>query len=246
MSVTVLDPGFLPALERLHAENDIATVSTALAAMTPAAGYETAIRDLLSQAITDNGEAGLAVAAVFVAIMMPTANVLSVAALVKYGAAGRASWWGVVVGITKNPLILACIAGAALNPFASWVPDWTIGVLGILAPTALPIALLCVGAGLVFSALRSRHWIVTATSVYKLALLPLIAWGIVEVLGLPPLASAVVVLFAATPVSPSTYVLARQMGGDADLMAGIITAQTALSMISISAVLILIGDAAAG
>ena len=192
------------------------------------------------------GEAGLAVAAVFVAIMMPTANALCVAVLVKYGAGGRPSWWGVVVGIAKNPLILACVAGAGLNPFAAGIPDWTIGVLGILAPTALPIALLCVGAGLVFSALRSRHWIIITTSAYKLVLLPLIAWQLVAVMGLPPLASAIVILFAATPVSPSTYVLARQMGGDADLMAGIITAQTALSMISISVVLILLGGATPG
>ena len=97
-------------------------------------------------ASTFYGAPGLTIAAVFVAIMMPTANVLSVAALVKYGSGGRASWWGVITGIAKNPLILACVAGAAFNPLAAWIPDWITGVLGIFAPAALPIALLCVSA----------------------------------------------------------------------------------------------------
>ena len=45
---------------------------------------------------------------------------------------------------------------------------------------------------------------------------------------------------------PSTYVMARQLGGDAGLMAGIVTAQTALSVFTISVVLVLIGTFAAG
>ncbi len=40
--------------------------------------------------------------------------------------------------------------------------------------------------------------------------------------------------------------MARQLGGDASLMAGIVTAQTALSVFSMSVVLVLIGNLAAG
>ncbi len=197
-------------------------------------------------AFTFYGTPGLTIAAVFVALMMPIVNTICVAVLVAYGSGGRASWSGVAIGVATNPLILACLAGAALNLVSGAVPGWVTGVLGILAQAALPLALLCVGAGLDFSSLNTRRWIILATSAYKLAVLPVLAWGIVELTGLTGVSFAVVMLFAATPASPSTYVMARQLGGDAGLMAGIVTAQTALSVFSISVVLVLIGNLAAG
>ena len=45
----------------------------------------------------------------------------------------------------------------------------------------------------------------------------------------------------ATPASSASYVLARQLGGDAGLMAGIITAETALSVLTLSAILVWLG-----
>ncbi len=196
-------------------------------------------------AFTFYGTPGLTIAAVFVALMMPIVNTICVAVLVTFGAGGRASWSGVAIGVATNPLILACLAGAALNAVSDAVPGWFIGTLGILAQAALPLALLCVGAGLDFSTLRTGRWIIVGTSVYKLALLPVLALAIVELTGLTGVSFAVVILFAATPASPSTYVMARQLGGDARLMAGIVTAQTAFSVLSMSAVLIWIGRAAA-
>ena len=192
------------------------------------------------------GAPGLAIAAVFVAIMMPIVNIICVAALVAYGAGERISWSRVTIGVATNPLILGCLAGAALNTVAGTIPSWVTGVLGILAQAALPLALLCGGAGLDFSSRRTRRRLILATSAYKLAIFPALAWGIVVLTGITGVSFAVVMLFAATPASPSTYVLARQLGGDADLMAGIVTAQTALSVISISVVLILIGNLTTG
>jgi len=48
--------------------------------------------------------------------------------------------------------------------------------------------------------------------------------------GIEGLTATVLVMYAAVPGSPSSYVLARQMGGDAELMAGIITATTLAAM----------------
>jgi len=44
-------------------------------------------------------------------------------------------------------------------------------------------------------------------------------------------------LFAAMPTATSAYILARQLGGDAPLMATITTAQTLLAMLSLPLVL---------
>jgi malonate transporter len=47
------------------------------------------------------------------------------------------------------------------------------------------------------------------------------------------------VLFHSQPTSTSSYVLARQMGGDHELMAGILTTQTLLAIVTIPAMLAL-------
>lgn len=62
---------------------------------------------------------------------------------------------------------------------------------------------------------------------------PLLGWTLAAVSGLPPLETAVVVLFAALPGAPSSYILARQMGGDAPLAAAVVTVQTLLSMLTL-------------
>ena len=48
------------------------------------------------------------------------------------------------------------------------------------------------------------------------------------------------VLFFALPCAPTAYVLARQYNGDAHLMAGIITLQTLLAMLSLPVLLHLV------
>ena len=52
---------------------------------------------------------------------------------------------------------------------------------------------------------------------------------------------AIVAACAAVPTSPSAYVLARQMGGDAPLLAQIITLQTILAAITMPIVIAAVG-----
>ena len=71
----------------------------------------------------------------------------------------------------------------------------------------------------------------------KLLLVPLLAWGVALALGLDPISSSILIVFAALPTAPSAYILARQLGGNAELMAGMITGQTLLALISLPLVL---------
>ena len=47
----------------------------------------------------------------------------------------------------------------------------------------------------------------------------------------------VAILYAAMPTAGNAYILARQMGGDAEVMASIITVTTLVSVISITLVM---------
>ncbi|MEI6306184.1 MAG: AEC family transporter, partial [Deltaproteobacteria bacterium] len=62
---------------------------------------------------------------------------------------------------------------------------------------------------------------------------PLIAWWLATTLGLSGMAVSVAVLLFSVPTAPSAFILSRQMGGDHDSMASIITVQTCLSFFTL-------------
>jgi predicted permease len=72
---------------------------------------------------------------------------------------------------------------------------------------------------------------------FKLMALPIFAFAFAVLFGLSHVETGVVVLYAALPCSASAYILARQMGGDAQMMAQVITLQTIASTLTIPAML---------
>ena len=97
----------------------------------------------------------------------------------------------------------------------------------------MPVALITVGAGLDFSALRARRRQDRYRDGRSSSLVaPLLVGLSAHALGASPLAAAVAVGIGATPTAAAGYTLAREMGGDARLMAAIITATTLLSFLT--------------
>ncbi|MCK9237056.1 MAG: AEC family transporter [Thiopseudomonas sp.] len=183
------------------------------------------------------GKEGLALAAIILAIKVPILNLLSVWAL----AAGKeVRVRQLLLPILKNPLILACFVGIALNLSGVGLPLGSDRFLSMLGAASLPLGLLCVGAALQPAYLLGERHALLLNSVGKLLLLPCLVGLLAWLLQLPALAGALVVIFFALPTAPSAYILARQMGGDSQLMAGIITMQTLLAALSLPLVLMLL------
>ena len=67
----------------------------------------------------------------------------------------------------------------------------------------------------------------------KLIVFPVVTVLLALQLGLSELEIFIALLFAAAPTASSAYTLARQMGGDAPVMAAITTIQTGLAFISL-------------
>ena len=184
------------------------------------------------------GEPGLALVAVCIVVNVPLVNLISVLALVRYGGSEkRPGLWGTISPVVRNPLILACLAGGGLNFAAIDLPPIIAPMLEILGRASLPIVLLAVGAGLDVRAVRVGLKAVGIASVMKLAVLPVIVFGLCRLFGIDGDAALVCTMFATLPVSVSSYVLARQMGGDGPVMAGIVTATTLIAMASMPALL---------
>jgi hypothetical protein len=78
------------------------------------------------------------------------------------------------------------------------------------------------------------------TSGIKLLILPIVTTIILMFSMVDGLPRAIAILYSALPCSSSSFILAKQLGGDPDLMASIITVTTILSVITISLVLYLV------
>lgn len=185
------------------------------------------------------GDAGIVHAAIITAVMIPMLNLLCVLAFSSL-ATQRAGVRRVLRTLATNPLILSCLLGISLSLTGLGLPVWVGSVLDLLARMALPLGLLAVGAGLSVRSLHGSWRALGWSSGIKLLLFPLLALGAAGLMELETLATQVLLLFAAVPTATSAYILARQLGGDADLMAAIITLQTLLAMLSLPLVLVLV------
>ncbi len=180
------------------------------------------------------GDPGLAAAALLVALLIPMVNVCCVTVLSVH-TGERTDLQGITLALVRNPLIIACALGLALNPFD--LPQVLTETLTNLGRAALPLGLLCVGAALKLSAIEGRLRAVLAGTMLRLLVSPLIAFAVGRWLELPPVAFGTLLLFAALPGAPSAYILARQMGGDAPLMAALVAVQTAVASVTLPLVL---------
>lgn len=182
----------------------------------------------------------MTLSAVALLTLIPLVNVLCVLVLARHGENGG----GIrhtALELARNPLILSCVAGFALNGFDITLPAVVADLLAIMGKAALPMGLLAVGAGLRFEGLGDTALPVVAASAAHLLVLPLIAFGCAQALGLDAVSRNAALIYTAIPVSVSAFILARQMGGDHRVMALIITAQTMLSALTLPLALALLG-----
>lgn len=183
------------------------------------------------------GAQALSTAALFAGIIIPIVNVCCVTAFAV--GRGRLSVKKVVLPIVKNPLILAALTGFLINQFPQLMPQVIYNSLQILAIAALPLALLSVGAAVRIQMLVarqlsfSRHslWL---TSVVSLVISPALALFLAWAIGIPTAQSQLLVVFSAVPTATSSYILSKQLGGNAEMMATLISLQTILSMLSLT------------
>jgi malonate transporter and related proteins len=175
---------------------------------------------------------GLALASVAMVAIIPLVNVLSVAVLAHYAAPERQSVGAIIMTVVRNPLIWACVIGLVINVLHIPLPRIWHAVADALGNSSLAIGLLVTGAGLHLEGLLRPSAGAILGVVFKLLLMPALAVALAIAFGLSGPNLVIVTACAAVPTSPSAYVLARQMGGDAPLLAQIITLQTIVAAIT--------------
>jgi len=178
------------------------------------------------------GDMGLALASVAMVAIIPLVNVFSVSVLAHYASPEKQSARAIAMTVVRNPLIWACAIGLAVNVLHVPLPKIWHEVADALGRSSLAIGLLVTGAGLHLEGLF-RPSLGAAVGVFlKLILMPMLGIALGLWFGLTGANLVIVAACSAVPASSSAYVLARQMGGDAPLLAQIITLQTILAAIT--------------
>jgi len=186
------------------------------------------------------GAEGLALAAVMIACIIPVTNIACVAVLARWGADQRSMTPPALLrAMLANPILMACLIGLALNVLRVPPIPGVSETLKLLDGAALPLGLIVAGAGLSFAEVARRKWTVAGVSIVKLGVMPPLMWGLCILFGGDPMAQGAALLCGAAPGAAAAYLLARQMGGDAPLMAGIVAMTTVGSAITIPILLAL-------
>ncbi len=184
------------------------------------------------------GVDSLAYAAVAIGVIVPLVNLVCVWMLAELGNRPSEQKPRVWRQVVTNPFILASAVGVALNGSGLGQPPILGDMAQMLSRAALPMGLLAVGAFLSWEAIAACRWLEAVATFVKLLALPALTAGLMTLMGVDGVARGVSVLFTALPTATSSYLLARQMGGDAERMAALITTQTALALVTLPIVLI--------
>ena len=169
------------------------------------------------------------------------ARPMSVSSILRPRPEGRSTPSGARIArdLYTNPFILSIGAGVVLNLSGLALPSMVDDTLEIFSRAALPIGIICVGAGLDLGSLRRPGPALTMGTFLRPVFMPLLAFAFASLFGVSGPALAVVIIASSVPCASNSYLLARQMGGDAKLMAEIITLQTLVATLSVPLALLL-------
>lgn len=186
------------------------------------------------------GQEGLALVTIAAAVMIPTANILSVYALIAHAESPHGTAPNPFSALFRNPIVIACIVGLGIAGADLTLPRLANDMLRILGDAALALGLLAAGAGVDLSALRRAGPRTLIWSLVRLLGLPAFAFAFCVMLGVDGMALVIAMICASTPTATSSYILARELGGDAPFAANLIAVQTVLSMVTIPAIYLLL------
>ncbi len=178
------------------------------------------------------GASGTVIGTVATAALVPLSNIVTVIIMSTFlhKEAGKRK---MLLDIIRNPIILSIAVGLIFNYFEFAQDFFLYQITGLLAEATLPILLLVIGASLQFGNFKAHLLSTAISSTAKMTLFPLVTFLMCRLFSLPNEMTVIAVIFATCPTSPAGFPLAKQMKGDAPLMATIISLQTAFAIVAI-------------
>lgn len=148
-----------------------------------------------------------------------------------------------VRSIVTNPIIMAAATGLLYGASGLPLPEVLDGTLAFLGRAGAPAALFALGATLSHRRIAGSLPPALLMAGAKLFVHPLLVWLLLSRLpGLDPLWLNAGVLFAASPVGLNVFIFARHYETAVETASSAILISTALSMLTITALLVLLPD----
>ncbi len=173
-------------------------------------------------------------ASVILAICVPLFNVLSVIILTKF-LCSKGGLGSTLLGIAKNPLIIAAAAGALVSLVNIPVPQMIMTLVNYLSQLCIPLSLIVIGGSFVMNKAILTVRLAVVASLIKTVITPLVFIFPAHLAGISSLKLGVLYIFLAAPTAVTSYTMTRNMGGDYDLSGNIVMISTAMSFFSIFA-----------
>ena len=186
-------------------------------------------------AVVENmySSANTVTAAILSAVLVPMYNFLAVIALSFFGGKRERDFKKVLVGILKNPLIIASVLGIIASLLGFKLPKAADTTLNDLAKLATPIAFLILGGDFDFSKVRGNLKIAGGVVAVKMVILPLIFIPMVVAMGYRNSDLLAALLAYQTPVAVSSYIMAQQAGADEQLAGQLVVFSSAVSIFTL-------------
>ncbi len=196
----------------------------------------------LAVIVNSIGEAGITVFGFMLGFVIPLVNVGAVSILIWFSDSNGIDEKRSVLlvkALGANPLIWGCFAGIVFASTGTVFPVFLDNTLKMMSQVTLPLALFSVGGTLSTIRMGGYLRISLASCFFKLLLLPCVGYVFLRLFQVDDISMSVGMIFFSLPASTAIYVLSAKLGGDTLVASSVILLSTFLSILSLSAVLII-------
>lgn len=178
------------------------------------------------------GQEAAGVTSLLIAVIIPIFNLFAVLSLELFRG-GKPDLFKMAKGVVTNPLILGAAAGLLALVSGIELPDFLDKTASDLAAIATPLALMILGASFEFRAVRGNLKQIVWGVAGKLILMPAVFIPLGIACGFRGAELSALLAMFASPTAVSSFTMAQQMEGDADLAGQIVVFGSGLSVVTV-------------
>ena len=167
-----------------------------------------------------------------IGVCVPLVNVLAVIALETFRG-GKPNVKKMLLGIAKNPLIIASLLGLFFNLLGIPLYVDLKKTITSLGNVATPLSMVALGASFSFASARVYRRQLLLGVAGKLAICPLMMVTLGAILGFRAETLVPILIYFGAPTAVSSFPMAQQMDGDGELAAALVVFTSALAIVSI-------------
>lgn len=178
------------------------------------------------------GDDGIAPVSMLMVFVVPLFNVLAVIALETFREdekGGKTQVLGIVKNVLLNPFIITSALAILLSALGVKLPVFLESGVGELSKAATPLAMMVLGGTFRFANVPVYKKETTFTVVGRLILMPAAVLSVAVALGFRGESLGALMVLFASPIAVSSYVMAKNSGGDDELAGHLIVFSTIFS-----------------